>query len=156
MHPFTLIGTTTMLPTSAFASPAGARSRLATYSRLEVETQLPEANPHRLILMLMDGFFDSVARARGAMKEGQIPAKGEAICKAIRIIDEGLRCALDLKNGGKLASDLDSLYLYITQKLTWANARNDDAALVECTELLRPIREAWAAITPPPVTDRPS
>jgi flagellar protein FliS len=48
------------------------------------------------------------------------------------------------------------LYLYITQKLTLANARNDDAALVECTELLRPIREAWAAITPPPGNDRPS
>ena len=147
---------TTMMPTSAFASPAGARSRLATYARLEVETQLPEANPHRLILMLMDGFFDTVARARGAMKEGQIAAKGEALCKAIRIIDEGLRCALDLKNGGKLASDLDSLYLYITQKLTLANARNDEAALVECMELLRPIREAWAAITPPPGNDRPS
>jgi flagellar protein FliS len=145
-----------MLPTSAFASPTGARSRLSTYARLEVETQLPEANPHRLILMLMDGFFDSVARARGAMKEGQIPAKCEAISKASRIIDEGLRCALDLKNGGKLASDLDALYLYITQKLTLANARNDDAALVECADLMRPIREAWAAITPPPVTDRPS
>jgi flagellar protein FliS len=106
--------------------------------------------------MLMDGFFDAVARARGAMKEGQIPAKCEAISKASRIIDEGLRCALDLKNGGKLASDLDALYLYITQKLTLANARNDEAALVECAELMRPIREAWAAITPPPVTDRPS
>jgi flagellar secretion chaperone FliS len=142
-----------MMPTSTFASPAGVRSRLATYARLEVETQLPQADPHRLILMLMDGFLEAVARARGAMRDGHVQFKGESIGKAIRIIDEGLRCALDLKQGGKLAGDLDSLYRYITERLTHANLRNDEAALQECAELLRPVREAWAAITPPQVTN---
>jgi len=138
-----------MQPTSTFnALHQGARSRLATYARLEVETQLPEADPHRLILMLMDGFLESIARARGALKEGRVAAKGEALIKAVRIVDEGLRCALDHHNGGKIAADLDALYTYVIKRLTLANMRNDDQGMQECAELIRPIREAWAAITP--------
>lgn len=147
IHPLTDI--LIMMFSSTFAARSSQRSPLAAYTRVEVESQLPEADPHRLILMLMDGFLDTVAKARGGLQQGDIPVKGEAICKAVRIVDEGLKCALDREKGGQLANDLDALYAYIIERLTLANATNNDLALQECADLLRPVRDAWLAITPP-------
>lgn len=145
-----------MMPTSSLATPSGARKKLSAYAHVEVESQIPEADPHRLILMLMDGFLEAVARARGALRDGNVQVKGESICKATRIIGEGLQTALDIPRGGKLAEDLEALYDYIVIKLTKANLHNDDAAMAECADLLRPIREAWAAIAPTKVSDQAS
>ena len=99
-----------------------------------------------LVTMLFDGFVDSVAQARGAMRSGNIEAKGRAIGRAVSIVNEGLKGTLNLRDGGKLAADLDGLYAYITLRLTHANLRNDEAALVECNQLIEPVRSAWAGI----------
>jgi flagellar protein FliS len=82
------------------------------------------------------------------MLNGQIEVKGAAIGKAIRIIDEGLKASLNLAEGGEVAQNLSDLYAYITLRLTQANLRNDPAALDECVNLLKPVREAWLQIAP--------
>jgi flagellar protein FliS len=98
--------------------------------------------------MLFDGWMEAVAQARGALRSGDVVSKGHAIGRAVRIIDEGLRAGLDLRAGGALARDLHDLYGYLTMRLTVANLRNDEAALDECQRLMRPLQEAWAAISP--------
>jgi flagellar protein FliS len=73
-------------------------------------------------------------------------AKGVAIGHAVRIVDEGLKAALNLTDGGKLANDLADLYAFVCLRLTQANLRNDESLLDECQALLSPLREAWTAI----------
>lgn len=121
-----------------------ARSDL--YQQVGVETRLPGASPHQLVSMLFDGFVDCIAQARGAMRAGRHEIKGAAIGRAVRIIEEGLRCGLDLRAGGSLARDLHDLYGYLTRRLTMANLRNDESALEECLRLVQPLREAWSSI----------
>jgi flagellar protein FliS len=104
------------------------------------------ASPHQLVAMLFDGFVVAVNRARGAIRGGDIALKGESIGHALRIVDEGLKSALNLKDGGKLAGDLSDLYAYICVRLTQANLRSDEALLEECLALMQPLREAWNAI----------
>jgi len=87
-----------------------------------------------------------VQSAKGALRRGEEAAKGQAIGHAVRIIDEGLKAALDLNAGGKLAADLSDLYAYVCLRLIQANLNNDEAALDECLGLLAPLREAWQAI----------
>lgn len=116
------------------------------YAEVGVETRLAGANAHQLVAMLFDGFQEAVAQARGALRGGHLEAKGLAIGRAVRIIEEGLRAGLDMRAGGALARDLDELYGYLTMRLTMANLRNDEQALDECQRLLQPLREAWAAI----------
>ena len=82
------------------------------------------------------------------MRARQIEAKGKAIGKAARIVEEGLKAGLNLEAGGRLAADLDSLYAYVALRLLQANLRNDEAALDECARLIEPLREAWVAIGP--------
>ena len=118
------------------------------YAQVGVETGVTAASPHQLVQMLFDGLLDAVARARGALRERQIDAKGRAIGRAVRIVNEGLRSNLNLQQGGGLAADLDALYGYITLTLTEANLENNDAKLDECRRLVEPLREAWVAIAP--------
>jgi len=118
------------------------------YRQVGTETGVSDASPHRLIALLFDGCVDALAQARGAMRAGQPEAKGRAIGRAVRIIDEGLRASLNLNDGGGLAADLHSLYGYLTMRLTLANLRNDESILDECQGLLAPLRQAWLDIAP--------
>lgn len=118
------------------------------YRRIGVETSVNSASAHQLIAMLFDGAQESIAQARGAVRSRQTEVKGRAIARAVRIVDEGLRSALNMEAGGSLAADLRDLYHYITLRLTQANLANDDQALAECADLIEPLRGAWRAIGP--------
>ncbi len=119
------------------------------YRKIAAETGITDASPHRLVAMLYDGFMESVAEARGAMRAGEIERKGRAIGRAVRIVEEGLRAGLNLEAGGRLAADLNQLYGYVVMRLTTANLRNDEAMLEECQRLILPLREAWMNMNTP-------
>ncbi len=133
-------------PAAVSRTPFNAAS--GAYRQISVETGIADASPHRLIAMLFEGFNESVAQAFTAMQQGQFEAKGRAIGRSVRIVDEGLKDALDLNAGGKLAEDLKALYTYIAMRLTQANLQNDPRALEECMRLMEPLRSAWVAISP--------
>lgn len=130
---------------SRFATPQNLSN---LYRRTSVEIDVNAATPHRLVQMLFDGLMEAFAQARGAMETGNVEQKARAIGRAVRILDEGLKAALNLKDGGRLAADLNDLYAYATLRLTQANLRNDVAALEECKRLIQPLREAWTEIGP--------
>lgn len=133
---------------SPFNRSPAAMPHADLYARVGIETGVSGASSHRLVAMLFDGFVDAVATAKGALAIGQIEAKGHAISRAARIVDEGLKASLDLRGGGSLAADLADLYAYVTLRLTQAHVRNDATALDECLRLMQPLREAWSSIAP--------
>lgn len=114
------------------------------YGEVAVHSRVESASPHRLIQMLLDGALEKVNVARGHLAQGNIIDKGANISWAISIID-GLRVSLD-KEAGEIAENLDSLYGYVTRRLTEAHAKNDMHMLDEVVMLLRQIKEAWDAI----------
>jgi flagellar protein FliS len=123
-----------------------SQRQAGAYAQVHVSTGVAGATPHGLIVMLFDGLMGAIAEARGAMRSRDIPAKGKAIGRAVRIVDEGLSAALNLDAGGPLARDLRSLYTYINVRLTQANLKNDEGALDECVRLIEPLRSGWLAI----------
>ena len=123
-------------------------NRAAAYARVERETGVTAASPHRLITMLYDGALLSLSSARMAMENRDIAAKGQAISKTIDIISNGLRVSVDEKAGGEIAGNLISLYDYMIRRLLHANLRNDMAALDEVIGHLEGLRESWKAIEP--------
>jgi flagellar protein FliS len=116
------------------------------YAKVGLETGVGAASPHKLIVMLYDGALVAVLSALTNMKAGQIAAKGAAISKAITIIDNGLRAALDKKAGGEIAEGLDALYEYMSARLLQANLNNQPEVLEEVHKLLSDLRDAWNAI----------
>lgn len=133
----------------ATAAPINTSSAFTNvYRQIGVQTGVASASPHQLVQMLLDACQDSLAQARGAIAAGDIQAKGRAIGRAARIVEEGLKACLNLDAGGPLAADLNALYAYIGVRLTQANLANDVATLEECGRLLEPVRLAWIAIGP--------
>ena len=136
-------------PAAVYRSTANALTSAAgAYRQIGVETGVAVASPHQLVLMLFDGFNEAVAQASAALQLRQIEARGRAIGRAASIVDEGLKGALDVKAGGKLAEDLKALYTYVTLRLTQANLHSDATALEECKRLMEPLRAAWIGIGP--------
>lgn len=134
---------------------ATPNSALQQYQQVGAQSSVAYATPHRLIQILMEGFFARIATAKGYVQRQDIPTKCEQISKAIDIIG-GLREALNLEAGGELATNLDALYDYIQRRLVEANLRSDDAILDEVADLLRPIKEGWDAIGNSPEANPPS
>jgi len=122
-----------------------AYAAMKQYQTVNVNAQISEADPHRLIQMLMEGGLQRVAQAKGAMQHGNVALKGEQIGKAIAIIG-GLRESLDHEQGGEVAGNLDNLYAFMQQRLSQANLRNEVALLDEVTELLREVKSGWDGI----------
>ncbi|CNB21019.1 MULTISPECIES: flagellar export chaperone FliS [Yersinia] len=125
-----------------------SRSGVQAYANVGVESGVMSASPHQLIVMLFDGAQSALVRARILMSQGDIPAKGAALSKAINIIDNGLSAGLDMEKGGELAQNLSALYDYMSRRLLHANLHNDEQAINEVSALLENIADAWRQIGP--------
>lgn len=123
-----------------------ARNAASAYAQVGVQTGAMSATPHRLIVMLFDGARAAISRAKFNMDQGNIAAKGDAVSKAIDIIENGLRAVLDHEAGGEVAGNLERLYEYMTRRLMLANVRNDVGMLDEVDALLQNLAAAWAQI----------
>jgi flagellar protein FliS len=124
-----------------------AYAAMKQYQTVNVNAQVSEADPHRLIQMLMEGGLQRIAQAKGAMQFNNVQLKGELIGKAIGIVG-GLRDSLDFAKGGEVAANLDSLYAFMVQRLSIANLKNDAAILDEVAALLRDVKEGGDGIRP--------
>lgn len=126
---------------------AAYRTPSNSYRDVAVQTAMTDATPHRLIAMLYEGGLDSIGRAREALRVHDVPARGQATTRAIRILEEGLTASLD-DRAGELAARLRSLYKYMAHGLLQANLRADDAKYGEIARLLGELRDGWAGIAP--------
>ena len=118
------------------------------YVKTGIETGVSAADAHRLVLMLFEGALGAMADARIQLISGNIPARGQALSKAIAIIEQGLRGSLDTDKGGEIAERLNGLYEYICGRLLEANLRGDAKPLDEASGLLSELQNAWSQIRP--------
>lgn len=122
-------------------------SKLAAYQSVSVHGSVAGADPHRLVLMLMDGVLERLAIARGCMERGEIARKAQLLHNCTTLIAE-LRGSLNMKDGAELARNLSDLYEYMARQLVRANAENKPEMIREVTSLLAEVRSAWVAIGP--------
>jgi flagellar protein FliS len=99
--------------------------------------------------MLFDGARSALIRAGIFIQQGDIPGKGNALSKAINIIDNGLIAGLSREKGDPaLVDNLEALYSYMVRRLLHANLHNDQQAITEVMVLLENIADAWRQIGP--------
>lgn len=116
------------------------------YAQIGLETGVAASSPHRLILMLYDGALAAIHDAGMHLAQGRIAPKGEAVSKAISIIETGLKGSLDVERGGAIAAQLSDLYDYMSRRLLLSSMRNDAQGFAEVAGLLRELRGAWSGI----------
>lgn len=123
-------------------TPVSSRAA-SVYRQVGVQSSVDGASPHQLIQMLFDGLVQSLNAARGSMQRGDVEEKGRQLGKAVRIIEEGLKGALNPAQGGELAANLRALYDYCVGRLTMANLRNDVTLVEEVVNLIVPVAQGW-------------
>ena len=122
-----------------------AQTIMNQYKAVGLKSGVDSASPHQLIDMLLKGAMGKISEAKAAMAGGQIALKGEAVGKAIAIV-EYLRVSLDPGIDAAFSAQLGELYRYIETRLLAANLKNDTEALDEAQALLRELSAGWAGI----------
>src|SRR5581483_7865509 len=122
-------------------------SKLAAYQSVSVHGGVAEADPHTMVLMLMDAALERMASARGCIERRESARQAGLLHSCVQIVGE-LRGSLNMAEGGTLAQNLGDLYEYMIRRLLLANAGSEVAPLIEVQRLLDEIRSAWIAIGP--------
>ncbi len=115
--------------------------QVAHYKKQEIQT----ASPGKLIVMLYDGAIKQIDIAIDAYEEQNYEGKVQAISRCRDIILE-LIGALDFEKGGKIAENLQSLYVYILNRLKAADIERNHQTLAESRRILVDLRGAWDSI----------
>ncbi len=120
------------------ASSAQALARYRT-------TQVQASSPLEQVVLLYDGAIRFMDAARAAIDRRDIPARRDALSRALAIVGE-LRSTLDMERGGEVAQSLDRLYGYVTTRLLDAAMHQNGQAIDECRKLFDTLREGWRTV----------
>lgn len=108
-----------------------------------MENQFKTATPGKLIVMAYDAAIRFARAAAEKMKEGRLDEQSANIIKVQHIVLE-LISSLNFHADSRLADNLEGLYSYVFDRLTYANTRDDQAALEEAIRILSDMRSVWA------------
>lgn len=109
------------------------------------QTHVGHADPVQVIVLLYDGALSRIAEAGQRLQEGDRLQAELAVTKAQAIVNE-LRNSLNREEGGEIAENLHSLYLYIHDRLVAFLLDHKPERLTEVSALLEELRGAWAEI----------
>lgn len=117
---------------------------LGVYKKNSLEAELSVADPHKVIQLLMQGFLERVAQAKGAIERSDYQLKSDRISSANAILN-GLKDSLDMSQG-EISERLFSLYEYMGERLLDASVKMEVSPLDESMKLMLIIKESWDKI----------
>jgi flagellar secretion chaperone FliS len=109
--------------------------------RKYVKNAVETATPLMLIIMLYDEAIKmcSLAAQDMGVKKESVHNK---LIKAQKIVTE-LTVSLNMEQGGEVAQNLRSIYVYLHMRLVEANVENSKKKVEEVIQILKDLREAW-------------
>jgi flagellar secretion chaperone FliS len=129
-----------------------AQRGAAQYRAVRSHGLVAGASPTRLVQIMFEQILGHLATAQGCMGRihnnmplGDVVAKGKALGKAIRLLNQ-LNTSLDMERGQQIAQNLRSLYVYMLARLTLANATNDSQIVSEIVALVQKVKIGWDQI----------
>jgi len=117
----------------------------SNYHAVNLEARTARATPVQLVLILMDGLLEEIARARGHVEARRYEQKAASLDKCVEILN-GLSSSLDEDTGGEVVANLGRLYDYCAHRLYAVGLELDTSILDEVTRLLTTLRSGWAGV----------
>jgi flagellar secretion chaperone FliS len=129
-----------------------AQRGAAQYRAVRNHGLVADATPTRLVQIMFEHVLSELGTAQGCMARiknnmplNEVIAKGKALGKAIRLLNQ-LNTSLDMERGQQIAQNLRSLYVYMLARLTLANATNDSQIVSEIVALVQKVKAGWDQI----------
>jgi flagellar protein FliS len=116
-----------------------------SYHAVDLQARTARATPVQLVLILMDGLLEEIARARAHIAARRFELKAASLNKCVEILN-GLSSALDLETGGEVVANLHRLYDYCAWRLNQAGMKLDATGLDEVVRVLEPLRQGWVGV----------
>ena len=115
------------------------------YQQVNVTSEVLDADPHRLIQLLMEAALTRMSQAKGAIERNEMESKAHLLGRVMEIIHT-LQGSLNHDAGGEVATNLDRLYDYMNRRLLMASARNDVSMVDEVMALMLQVKQGWDGI----------
>lgn len=115
------------------------------YQQVNRTSEVLDADPHRLIQLLMEAALTRMAQAKGAIERKEMDTKASLLGRVNEIIHT-LQASLDHSAGGDVSANLDRLYDYMRRRLFTATAHNDVEMIDEVMGLMLQVKEGWDGI----------
>jgi len=116
-----------------------------SYHAINLSAQTAQASPVQLVIVLMDGLLEELARARAHIEAKRYELKANSLDKCINILN-GLSSALNADTPNEVVNNLGQLYDYCAQQLYQAGVRLDAALVDEVSKLITTLRGGWQSV----------
>lgn len=116
------------------------------YQRIDQNTAVLAGDPIDLVLLLYDKLIQRINEALRAIELADVAARGEAIGKAIDLIEKGLVASLDMAQGGEVARQCKRQYATWLALLLKASAESDPRLLSLVASQVREIADSWKQV----------
>jgi len=104
--------------------------------------QVEGSGPLGLVLLTYEALYKSLAQAKRAIEHGDLAAEGEYVGRALEALVE-LSSSLNMEEGGEVAKNLASLYIYMTERLSNNMCSDSSQHIEEVMHLVETLREGW-------------
>ncbi|MCC4274501.1 flagellar export chaperone FliS [Marinomonas communis] len=119
---------------------------IQAYKKDSLRSDLASADPHRVIQLLMQGVLERLAISKGFIERKDMESKSSTLTRTVEIIN-ALRDSLEYDANPELVENLDSLYLYMIDRIHQASAEMRVEPLDEVMSLMLQIKGAWDQIS---------
>ena len=115
------------------------------YQQVNRTSEVLDADPHRLIQLLMDAALPRMSQAKGAIDRNEMDIKANLLGRVMEII-QTLQDSLDHSQGGDISTNFERLYAYMNRRLLEASSLNDVDMIDEVMSLMLEIKQGWDGI----------
>lgn len=113
-----------------------------SYAAVDLGAQAAQASSVQLVLILMNGLQDELARARAHIEGSRYEAKARSLDKCVAMLN-GLSSSLDTDAGSEVVNQVAEIYDYCARRLHEAGVKLDVGMVDEVSALLRTLQEGW-------------
>lgn len=116
-----------------------------SYQSTNLNAQTAQASPLDLVLVLMDGLLDELARVRAHIEARRYELKAKSLEKCVGIIN-GMSSALDMDAGGEVVQNLARLYEFCAHHLFQAGVELSVTKVDDVVRIMSQIRGGWQGV----------
>jgi flagellar protein FliS len=116
-----------------------------SYHAVNLDAQTARASPVQLVLILMDGLLEEIARARAHIEARRHEQKAASLNRCVEMLN-GLSSSLDTDAGGDVVNNLLRLYDYCAYRLFSVGIKLDTTIIDEVSGLLETLRRGWTGV----------
>jgi flagellar protein FliS len=112
------------------------------YRATNTVAQAAHASPVELVLMLIDGLLEELARLHMHIDQKRFDEKARSVAKCADILT-GLGSALEVETGNEVVENLSRLYDFCAQRLNQAGFDMDVTKVSEVQGIVQTLRAGW-------------